>query len=84
MAKGFNYRYEYFNGNTPSRVVFSPISEPVVLEKTEAAVDSVIQDEVSENDRPVYYTLLGVRVINPISGGVYLKVSGGKIEKVVF
>lgn len=38
----------------------------------------------SDIDTPVYYNLHGVRIDNPVKGGIYIKVKGDKAVKVIF
>ncbi len=41
--------------------------------------------EIEQGDvTPVYYTLQGVRVAEPKRGGVYIRVCGGKANKIIF
>ena len=40
-------------------------------------------DRVQEEINPVFYNLQGVRVANPVPGQLYVKVAGGKAEKVI-
>lgn len=40
-------------------------------------------DRVQEEVNPVFYNLQGVRVANPAPGQLYVKVAGGKAEKVI-
>lgn len=79
MVWGVNVRYEYYNSD-PTRAVFSRYSEPVYLEKKLGIETAAIGEDAEE--QPVYYNLQGMR-INNAQNGVFIKVTGDKVEKII-
>lgn len=79
MVWGVNVRYEYYDTN-PTNAVFSRYSEPVYLEKELGIENTAFGEEAEE--QPVYYNLQGMR-INNAQNGVFIKVTGDKVEKII-
>lgn len=70
-------------GSMAYRVDFvSPFNEMQRVGYAAAGVESVSVDNVETV--PVYYNLQGIRVAEPVSGNIYVKVCGTKAEKVAF
>lgn len=47
----------------------------------ESGINSI---ESGDNAEKAYFTLQGIRTTNPVKGGIYIMVSGGKAEKIVY
>lgn len=71
MMRPFNSEYPLFAGfNDAFKAVLHLSSTLTTMEK-------------ADSEKPEYYTIEGVRVENPVRGGLYLKRSGDKTIKVI-